>query len=193
MAALMLFSFALSFFSGVVSLLVRGVAGEDAARGILEAFPKLVGLLVLVGLMRFALHTHGRLWRRVADHYGAPAPDASRVHRAPEQVVIFGGGLAFRRFVPLRVGIHARGISLKLLPPFSFGCPPIYLRFDEMNVRPTSWYLLGESWAIRAAKAPDIDIIVDGKLHDWLRSQGASFTENGRGLATPACLFVEDV
>lgn len=183
---LSLAAFAMSFVLGLLSLLVRGVAGEEAARGILGVFPKLIGLLVLVGLLRFVLFAHGRMWRRVADVYGASPGDPPRVRRFPEQAVISGGGLAYRRYVPLTVGIHARGISLTLAPPFSIGCPPIFLPFEELSIRPSAWYVWGEAWGIRAAKADDIEIVVSDKFLDWMRAhcpEGTVEAARSRGLA----------
>lgn len=167
---LSLAAFVMSLGIGLLSLLVRGVAGEDAARGILGFFPKLIGLVVLVGLLRFLLHTHGRMWRCVSDVYGASPGDPPRVRRFPEQAVISGGGLAFRRYVPLTVGIHARGLSLKLAPPFSIGCPPIFLPFEDMNIRTSGWYVWGEAWGIRAAKTAHIEIVISSEFLDWMRT-----------------------
>ncbi len=182
---LSLAAFAMSFGMGILSLLVRGVAGEETARGILGVFPNLLGFVVLVGLLRFLLHAHGRMWRRVSDVYGASAGDPPRVRRFPEQAVISGGGLAFRRYVPLTAGIHARGVSLTLAPPFSIGCPPIFLPFEEMNIRPSGWYVWGEAWGIRAAKASDIEIVVGDKFLDWMRTHcpaGTLEAARSRGL-----------
>jgi hypothetical protein len=182
---LSLAAFAISFGMALLSLLVRGVAGEEAARGILGVFPNLIGLVVLVGLLRFVLLAHGRMWRCVSDVYGASPGDPPRVRRFPEQAVISGGGLAFRRYVPLTVGIHARGLSLKLAPPFSIGCPPIFLPFDEMNIRPSSWYVWGEAWGIRAAKADHIEIVIGNKFLDWMRTHcpaGTIEAAKSRGL-----------
>lgn len=182
---LSLAAFAISFGFAVLSLLVRGVAGEESARGILGVFPKLFGLVVLVGLFRFLILTHGRMWRCVSDVYGASPGDPPRVRRFPEQAVLSGGGLAFRRYVPLTVGIHARGISLKLAPPFSIGCPPIFLPFEEMNIRSSAWYVWGEAWGIRAVKADNIEIVVGDKFLDWMRTHcpaGTIEAARSRGL-----------
>lgn len=169
-------AFAVSFVIGLLSLLVRVVAGEEVAKGLLGIFPKLFGLLVLVALIRFALSLHGRQWRLVAERYGAAPGDPPRARRFPEMVVINAGGLAFRRYVPLTVGIHARGISLKLAPGFSIGCPPIFLPFEDLSIRPSSWYVWGEAWGIRAAKAADVEIVVSDKFYDWMQAHSPDGT-----------------
>jgi hypothetical protein len=169
-------AFAVSFVFGLLSLVIRGVAGEGVAKGFFEFFPRLFGLLVLVALIRFALSLHGRQWRLVADLYGAAPGDPPRARRFPELVVMNAGGLAFRRYVPLTVGIHARGISLRLSPGFSVGCPPIFLPFEELSIRPSSWYVWGEAWGIRAAKAPDVEIVVSDKLYDWMQAHSPDGT-----------------
>lgn len=182
---LSLAAFAFSFGIGVLSLLVRGVAGEESARGILGVFPKLFGLVVLVALLRFVLHTHGRMWRCVSDVYGLSPGDPPSVRRFPEQAVLSGGGLAFRRYVPLTAGIHARGLSLKLAPPFSIGCPPIFLPFEDMNIRTSGWYVWGEAWGIRAAKAAHIEIVISSEFLDWMRTHcpaGTIEAARSRGL-----------
>jgi len=184
--ALSLAAFAMSFGIGLLSLLVRGVAGEELSRGFLDTLPSLVGFVVFVALIGFLLFTHGRMWRRVADAYGGSPRDAPHARRFPEQAVISGGGLAFRRYVPLTVGIHDRGVSLRLAPVFSIGCPPVFLPFEELNIRPSSWYVWGEAWGIRAAKAGDIEIIVSDKLLDWMRAHcptGKVDAAQQRGLA----------
>jgi len=169
--ALTVGAFVMSFGIGLLSLLVRGLAGEETARGFMDTFPALFGFVVLVALIGFLLFTHGRMWRRVSDVYGAMPGDAPRARRFPEQAVMNGGGLAFRLYVPMTVGIHDRGISLRLAPPFSVGCPPIFLPFEGMSIRPSSWYVWGKAFGIRAAKTSDIEIVVSDKLLDWMRIQ----------------------
>lgn len=185
-AGLFLAVFGVSLVVGLLSLLVRGVAGEEVARGFFSVFPSLLGLLVFVGLLGFALRLHGRPWRRVSDVYAAVPAAPPLARRFPEQVVISGGGLAYRLYVPLTVGIHARGISLTLAPVFSIGCPPIFLPFDELSVRPSSWYVWGKAWGLRAAKAGDIEIILGDKPWEWLQAHcpaGTCESARARGLA----------
>lgn len=169
-AGLVVAAFAMSFVVGLLSLLVRVVAGEEAARAILGVFPKVFGFLVFTGLLGLVLFTHGRPWRSVADAYGGTPVTPPLASRFPELVVISAGGLAFRRYVPLTLGIHARGISLTLAPGFSIGCPPIFLPFDELSVRPSSWYVWGKAWGIRAAKAKDVEIVLGDKPWEWLQA-----------------------
>lgn len=163
-------SFVFSFAVGLFSLLVRAVVGEDAARSILGVFPGVFGFVVLAGLLRFAFLANARRWRRVSSCYGGLPSGDGLASRFPEQVVINEGGLKFLLYVPLTVGIHGQGISLRLLAPFSFGCPPIFLPFAELSAKPTWWYLSGKPWGLRAAKAPDVEIIVSDKLWNWIQS-----------------------
>jgi hypothetical protein len=186
-AGLTFAAFAISLGMGVLSVLIRGIAGEELTRGILGFLPNVFGLLVLVALLRFALVTHARMWRCVSDVYGASPGDPPNFRRFPEQVVISGGGLRFRRYVPLTVGIHAHGISLKLAPVFSIGCPPIFLPLDELSIRPSSWYVWGQAWGIRAAKADEFEIVVSDKFFDWMQTHcrpGTIEAARSRGLTT---------
>ncbi len=133
-------------------------------------FPTLLGAAVLAGIVNFLLRAHSRMWRIVASSYAADFPHPVLARKSFEQALIAGGGLAFRNYVPLTVGIHEKGMSLRLLPPFSLQCPPLFLPFDEMSCRRTDWFLSHDVFAIKLARV-DVDIIVSHRLWSWIQSQ----------------------
>lgn len=133
-------------------------------------FSTLFGSSVLFGLLAFLLRAHSRMWRTLASEYAGGSPQTVLASKPFEQVVIAGHGLAFRNYVPLTIGIHEKGISLRLWPPFSLQCPPLFLPFDQMKCRRTDWFLNDESFAIRLSKV-DADIIVGQRLWGWIQSE----------------------
>ena len=133
-------------------------------------FPTLLGAAVLSGILAFLLRANSRMWRIVASAYAANSPHPVLARKSFEQVLIAGSGLAFRNYVPLTVGVHEKGISLRLLPPFSLQCPPLFLPFSDMTCRRTDWFLSHDVFAIKLAEV-DVDIIVSHRLWTWMQSQ----------------------
>ena len=130
-------------------------------------FPTLVGLAVFFGAVWWALTTHAHLWRLVALSYRTDKATLALgrlARKSPEQAILAKGALSYRNYVPLTISIHEGGISLALYPPFSALCPPLLLPFSDMSVRSTSWYLNAQCYAIRMARAGDVDIIIDDRL-----------------------------
>jgi len=132
-------------------------------------FATLFGTAVFAMLLTWIVRANAAMWGVIAASYADSSPRPVIARRFPEQVVIAAGGLAFRSYVPLTVRIHAEGISLRLLPPFSLSCPPLFLPFPEMTCRRTDWYLNAPSFAMRLARA-DADIILTEELWNWIRS-----------------------
>ena len=131
--------------------------------------PTLLGTGVMLGLYAWLVHAYSVMWRTVASSYADGYRYSALARKFPEQVVIAGRGLKFHNYVPLTVGIHEKGISLRLLPPFSLACAPLFLPFEDMSCRRTDWFLNHDVFAIRLAKV-DVDIIVQRQLWDWLQS-----------------------
>ena len=75
----------------------------------------------------------------------------------------------YRYHVGVILRVVDGGLLLSRVFPFNFLCPPIYLPFTGMTIRPTYWALWREPEAIRMKLLPDTDIILGQKVAQWLR------------------------
>jgi hypothetical protein len=128
------------------------------------------GLAVFFGLIWWAWKTNTRLWRRLAAVYATGTRPAARAAKPISPLVLFGGGLAFVKYAGVRMEVGEEGLWLRLFPPLAIYAPALFLPFDEMTVKPTSWYLNSESFALMMSRCPDIEVIVDDTTMEWLRA-----------------------
>jgi hypothetical protein len=136
-----------------------------------------LALVLVVFILWFAVRLHAHMWRRVAARYrGTPASAA--VARKLETMVIAArdmrtpdrlGSGAYRQYPALMLAAHAEGLALSLVPPFNIMCPPLFLRFDEMELKQTEWALWPDPFVLRMRALPDVDIIVGRDTVRWLR------------------------
>ena len=135
----------------------------------------LAALAIFVGLMWWVVKAHSHMWRLVAARYrGTPA--SARIARKLETAMIATRGLRapnpfgkhYRRYTVL-LDIHDEGLALIVVPPFNIMCPPLFLPFDEMELKPTDWALWPDPFAIRMRRLPETDIIIGRDTVRWIR------------------------
>lgn len=142
-----------------------------------QAMSVALGLLVFAALMWWAAKTHAHLWRLALKKY--PKRRASRADAKKLETILIArrGALGpsphgeYRRYAGVILGVHHRGLSLSLVPPFNLLCPPIDLPFDEMELQPTYWALWPDPLAIRMRNLPDFDIILAHDTVGWIRDR----------------------
>lgn len=129
----------------------------------------LLGITVFFGILWYAARSWALPWRLVSDAYETSALPPALATRSVQQVVIVGGGLAFRKYVPVTVAIHDDGLSLVAFAALWPFCPKVFLPFAEMSVQRTSWYLDSGCHGIRMTRVEGVEIVVDDDLLGWIR------------------------
>ncbi|HYC53334.1 MAG TPA: hypothetical protein VEL28_00120 [Candidatus Binatia bacterium] len=127
-----------------------------------------IGAAVLAAILLYLVRTYSAHWRSVASRYAGTSRQSLIASKFPEHVVITGR--AFQSYVPLTVGVHEDGLSLKLIWPLSLACPALLLPFEKVTCRQTGWFLNTRSFALRPALL-DVDIVVDEKLWNWISAR----------------------
>lgn len=140
----------------------------------------IVGVLVFVALMYFALGAISHFWRGVAQNY-ARRPFSQRIARKfPESVVMTArtNGRAvelplkgWHTFAPVQIDVHQDGLALAMMPPFNLRCRPLFLPFAELEMTETWWALWPQPVAIRMERSPAFDIIVSRETARWIRDE----------------------
>ena len=138
---------------------------------------QIAAFAIVVFILWFALRSNAHMWRLVAAHYRGKPPSAA-IARKLEVTVIAARDMRmlnpfrnprYRNYPGLMLAIHDEGLALSLVPPFNILCPPLFLPFDEMELKPTDWALWHAPFAIRMRRLPETDIIVGRETVGWLR------------------------
>lgn len=140
-------------------------------------------LLIAAGVFLFVMWTYARahsaMWRRVSDRYKGHSPTPRTARKVPDTIIITGrgttgplvtGNIAYRLYPGTVIAVHEDGIELSLMPLFNIMCPPIFLPFDEMELKQTTWALWREPMALRMKRLPGEDIIFARDTIQWIRS-----------------------
>ena len=136
-----------------------------------------LGLLVFVAVMWWAAKSHAHLWRLALRKYPERRAWRADAKRLETFVIAHRGALGpsphgeYRRYSGAILGVHDRGLSLSLVPPFNLLCPLIELPFDEMELQSTYWALWPDPLAIRMRNLPDLDIILGHDTVEWIRDR----------------------
>ena len=131
--------------------------------------PALLGALVFAALMWWAIGAHSAMWRQVAARYRGASTAPRLAAKIPETIIIAGGGMSYRVYAATAITIHADGLTFRQIAPFGIRCDPLFLPFGDMALKPTSWALWPEPFALRLRDAPGLDIILDRSTVQWIR------------------------
>lgn len=139
--------------------------------------PMLLGAIVFWGVMLAIARTHARQWRRVAAHFGRRARGAKVSATRLETIVIMSrdaddgtilGPLQFRQY-PALLTVHEDGLSIRAVPLLGVMCAPLLIRYDDMALKPTSWMLWRDPYALRMRGLDGTEIVLGDDTVRWLR------------------------
>ncbi len=145
-----------------------------------QTIASIIGAAVFVVLIWWLARAHSRMWRLVSASYAERAALPPLATRPIDTIVIaargssgplYAGNTAYRAYAGVKIAAYEDGLALSLIAPFNVMCPPIYLPFDEMNLKQTSWALWREPFAIRMRGLTDIDLILGRDTVHWLRGR----------------------
>jgi hypothetical protein len=138
-------------------------------------FWSLFGWAVFAGIFAMVQRTAAYRWRILASSYADGSRRPARAEKRLQKLTMFGPGRLFSSYMPVTVGIHEDGLSLRLLPPFSIFHTPLFVPFDDLQVKRSSWYLNAESFSLTPSRGNGIEIIIDGELFSWISSNSGKF------------------
>jgi hypothetical protein len=127
-------------------------------------------LTLFLGALYYVLRFQNYRWRLIAEFYRDDAPRTPTAVKRFATVVAFGGLPLFTRYVGVTIAVCEDGLSLRMIPPFSIGAPPLFLPFAEMTIQRTSWYLNSGSFLIRMARGDCFELIIDDGVMSWLQA-----------------------
>ncbi len=109
-------------------------------------------------------------WRNLAQYY---AGDGGRLleHRNLQSAVLLGqGGFNSLKGI-LKIGVNEKGVSLRVMKPFSLFHAPLFIPFADIRGWKTSWYLDAPSTELEFRRAPEIKIVVPSEQAEWIQSR----------------------
>jgi hypothetical protein len=127
-------------------------------------------LVLFAGALYLVIRFQNLRWRLLAPAYASSADRPAKAVKRFATVVARGGMPFFTKYVGVSIAIHDDGLGLRIVPPFSFGAPPLLLPFDEMTVRRTDWYLNSGSFSIRMKRDAGVELIIDEELFSWIQA-----------------------
>lgn len=150
-----------------------------------QVFFQAFGLAVFAALVSWAWSVRTRRWRLLAVAY-AGSPErlgAVGAVRHMQALIFRGAGPAWESHQGItRVAVHERGLAFSLMFPFGIGAPPIAIPFADLTAETTDWYLNAESIALTARRCPELEIIVDAELMQWIEKEAADRWQAGYSL-----------
>lgn len=108
-------------------------------------------------------------WRNLAQYY---AGDSGRLHdqRNLQSAVLLGmGGFNSLKGI-LKIGVNEKGVSFRVMKPFSLFHAPLFIPFADIRGWKTSWYLDAPSTELEFRRAPEIKIVVPSEQAEWIQS-----------------------
>ena len=129
---------------------------------------------VFFGLMYAVWKANARRWNRLARFYRADDELSEETIRCcpmrrMQTVILVGGHVGWNSYKGIvSVGVTNQGIVLRLLPPFSFLHPPLFIPFRESRIEPRKWYLIGRTSQLTVDQVSNVQIILDDELLQWI-------------------------
>ena len=131
-------------------------------------------VLTVFGFGVFAFLFFGMLWRTavrwryLAGSYAGEHGRAIETRRMQNGVLLGLSGYNVVKGI-LNIGVHANGISFRILPPFSLFHRPLFIPYDDIRGWRTTWYLDSPSVALEFRNAPDVKMVVPADQAEWMR------------------------
>ncbi len=115
------------------------------------------------------LHAKARRWRMLAAVYGGDGGPV-REKRTMQSAVLLGiGGYNSLKGI-LTIGVHDRGVSLRVLPPFSLFHDALFIPYGDIRGWRTSWYLDVQSIELEFTGVPAIKMVVPADQAEFIGS-----------------------
>lgn len=132
----------------------------------------LFGACVVAVVLCTICKAHARRWTILAREYACRHPPGDGdVRRLQTVILTHGGELAYSSYRGIVTAtVNESGLRLRLLPPFSYLHPALFIPFDELQIKASSWYLNSSSYRLCPSRASNVGMIVDGDFANWIMS-----------------------
>ncbi len=126
------------------------------------------GIGVFLFLFFGMLRLQAVRWRYLATSY-AREPGRAIETRSMQNGVLLGlRGYETVKGI-LNIGVHATGISFRIMPPFALFRDPLFVPYDDIQGWRTTWYLDSRSVEIQFRNAPEVKLIVPAEQAAWMQ------------------------
>ncbi|MGE0182769.1 MAG: hypothetical protein AB7F91_07870 [Parvularculaceae bacterium] len=126
------------------------------------------GLVFVIALLGFIYRRDAFRWRHLAEAYGGEWRRPLKT-RWLGNVVLYGRGVAFVSYPGIvLLGVHEDGIALRVLPPFSFFNPPLFIPFSDIRAWKTFWYLKARSVELDFERAQGVQMVLPACDVRWI-------------------------
>jgi hypothetical protein len=131
-------------------------------------------VLSVFGLGVFAFLFFGMLWRTavrwryLAARYAGEPGKAVETRRMQNGVLLGLGGFNSVKGI-INIGVHANGLSFRIMPPFSLFHEPLFVPYDDIRGWRTTWYLDSRSIELEFRNAPEVKLVVPVDQAKWMQ------------------------
>jgi hypothetical protein len=128
------------------------------------------GMAFAAGLVFFMYCRDAWRWRMLAQHYARPW---ARPHDVRTMHVLYGHGALNSYHGLLKIGLHQNGVSLAIIPPFSFFyfCEPLFIPYSEIKGWQQHWYLGAKSVELEFPRMLEIEMVMPADQVEWIRNR----------------------
>lgn len=108
-------------------------------------------------------------WRNLAQHYAGDGGRQLEDRNLQSAVLLGQGGFNSLKGI-LKIGVNEKGVSFRVMKPFSLFHAPLFIPFADIRGWKTSWYLDAPSTELEFRRAPEIKIVVPSEQAAWIQS-----------------------
>ncbi len=133
------------------------------------ALTYLIGLGFVGGILGFMFWRNSARWRRLAEAYERPwsKPEAQKGF---QYGVLYGDNVAYNSYAGiLSIGVHQNGFALRLMRPFGFFYPPLFIPFSDIRGWDQFWYLNSKSVELQFSQIPELKMVMPTKQVEWIQ------------------------
>ena len=154
-------------------------------------------MLTLIGLGSFVFFFGGALWRNsyrwryLAESYAADGERPIEERTMQSAVLVDGYGFNSLKGI-LKIGLHAKGVSLRVMKPFSLFHAPLFIPYGDIQGWETSWYLDASSTELEFARSPKLKVVMSEDQARWIQSYSGrdmKLAEKGRPSESPVPIW----
>lgn len=130
-------------------------------------------MLSLFGYGVFVLLFFGALWRQacrwryLARRYAGPTDRVLGERKWQYGVLIGLGGFNSLKGI-LNLRAHEKGISLRIVAPFSLFHDHLFIPYRDIEGWAATWYLNAPSTELAFRQAPEVKMVVPADLAEWI-------------------------
>lgn len=127
------------------------------------------GFGVFIALFGGMLRANAWRWRQLAAIYGGDGGPV-RDKRSMQSGVLLGLGGFNSLHGILNIAVHDKGVSFRVMAPFSLFHDPLFIPYRDIRGWQTSWYLDAPSVEFEFEGVPAIKMVMSAEQAEWIAS-----------------------